>query len=147
MKQLKVVAGCGLLAAAVSIAFARGSLTPPAGPVEPTGRTLTEIYNRVGSAGGGGGAPATWSHAGFAFGTDGAFVPVVAGSGTLHRVVMSAPTADGSATMILRIDGQDIHRMRASVFASMELNIRFEQGVEIRRQGGGSDALLLYALD
>lgn len=147
MKKSMVVSGCAVMAAAVSIALARGSLTPPAGPIEPTGRTLSEIYNRVGSAGGGGGAPATWSHAGFSFGTDGAYVPVVTGSGTLHRVVMSAPTADGSATMMLRIDGQDTHRMRASVFASMELNIRFEQSVEIRRQGGGSDALLLYALD
>lgn len=147
MKKMRLAVGGVGLAVVVSVALARGSLNPPAGPVQPTGRTLTEIYERVGSAGGGGGAPASWSHETLAFGTDGAFVTIVSGAGLLHGVRMSAPTTDGSAVLTIRVDGAEVHRLRAAPFSSLDLNVRFSQSVEVRRQGGGSDVVALYALD
>ncbi len=127
-----------------------GDLNPPAGAIEPTLRTLQEIYNRIGELNGQDGcACGPWqSLVTPNVGTT--TTSLLSGNGFVHAVIVKEGRgieflSNGDSTIIA-----DLSTPAGSPTSQFVLNIRYENGLSFRAINGanGSDrCTVLYRAD
>lgn len=146
-KGLLLGLALGVCAAMMASTGRSGPLNPPPGPVQPTMRTLDEIYDRLGAGGG----SERWQYTNVTnFVSPETFVRLVNGSGKLHAVIASR---SGSGVVDLWVRDGLGRQLGPYYFNSgndktlrIEFDTAFESAIDIR--GGGFDTLtLLYRLD